>query len=189
MDGNTSPCPNDKIRHKGYTRKNTGKYVKSVCVSRVHSEKHTCPPGQIPRASYVRHVSERVQREGYTRKTKTGKSIQVRPRSLTMKVKASCIKDKGKNGQSVKMTPARIGPLKKGELKKFGYVYKLPEHIRHESLKQAIKKLGALNVYHKLDAISKLSASVAPKAAAVFAADRNWVRKTYAGANGSLHAF
>jgi len=185
MGENTSPCPNDKIRHKAYTRKNTGKYVKSTCVSRSQGEKQSCPPGQISRGSYIRHVSERVQKEGYTRKTKTGKTVQVRPRSLTMKVKAACIKDRGK---PEKLSP-RIGPLKKGALKKFGYVYKLPEDDRRESLKEAIKKLGALNVYHKLDAISKLSARVAPKASAVFAADKNWVRKTYASANGSLHAF
>ncbi len=167
-----SPCPNGKIRRRSYTRKNTGKQVRSTCVSR---DLPNCPPGQIPRSSYVRHLSEAVQQQGYTRKTKKGNTIQVRPRSATSKVKATCIKN----------SRTRIGPLKKGQLKKFGYVYKLPEQYRRKALKRAISALGPLNVYHKLDAISKLTVTLSPKASAVFTKDKNWVRSAYAGA----HAF
>jgi hypothetical protein len=90
-------------------------------------------------------------------------------------VKATCIKN----------TRTRIGPLKKGQLKKFGYVYKLPEQYRRQALKRAISALGPLNVYHKLDAISKLTVTISPKASAIFTKDKNWVRSAYAGA----HAF
>jgi hypothetical protein len=78
----------------------------------------------------------------------------------------------------------RIGPLRKGELQRFGYSYKLPESTRHSSLKAAIKELGALNIYRKLDAVAKLSVTANPVASKAFAVDRDWIRSNY-----SLSAF
>ena len=192
MERNTITCSPDKIHRRSYTRKN-GRRVKGACVSRSRSRsgsspKRECPPGQISRASYVRHITSRVRREGYLRKTKSGKTIKVHPRGTAVRVKASCIKDRGKSG---KLGPgnARIGPLKRGELKKFGYVYKLPEEPRRAALQRAVQALGPLNVFHKLDAVSKLTVLTSPRASAVFTADKNWVRSVYGGSNGSLHAF
>jgi hypothetical protein len=79
----------------------------------------------------------------------------------------------------------RIGPLKKGELKKFGYSYKLPVEKRREALQDAINKLGPLNVYYKLHAVSELTKTKAPRASAVFMEDKKWIQTVY----GPLHAF
>ena len=191
MERNTLVCSPGKIHRRSYTRKN-GRRVKGACVSRSRSRsqspKPECPPGQISRSSYVRHITSRVRREGYLRKTKSGKTVKVRPTGSAIRVKASCIKDRGTRG---KLGPgnARIGPLKRGELKRFGYVYKLPEEPRRAALQRAVQSLGPLNVFHKLDAVSKLTSRTSPRASAIFTADKNWIRSVYGGTNGSLHAF
>jgi len=163
-------CPEGTLKRKGYTRKN-GKTVKSSCVK----TRKVCPSGKLVRKAYVRTMSSRVRKEGYTRKTKSGKVITVHPTADSITVKSSCMD-----------APTRIGPLKKGELKKYGYNYKLPEAKRHSALQRAIHKLGALNVYRKLDAVAKLSERAAPVASHVFMKDKQWVRKTYANKNGIL---
>ena len=103
-------------------------------------------------------------------------------------LKSACIKDVGKPGKLPEGAP-RIGPLRKGELKKFGYLYKLPDEKRHTALKKAVKSTGPLNVYRKLNAVTKLSRLAAPAASSVFKKDRNWIRKTYANSKGTLRAF
>ena len=91
---------------------------------------------------------------------------------------ATCVRDMGKPGKLPKGAPT-IGPLKKGELQRFGYMYKLPEHDRHNALRAAIKSLGSLNVYRKLDAVAKLTNLTSPKASTTFATDRDWIRSKY----------
>lgn len=201
-------CPPNMIRRKEYTRKN-GVYVKSACIrrtskytkpavnttqrqenrlGRILGYKKSCPPGQIARKAYVRRISSQVSKEGYTRKTKSGKAIRVYPKVKSVLVKSSCIKDLGKTGKLPEDAP-RIGPLRKGELRKFGYSYKLPEEQRRSALQRAISKMGALDTYRKLNAVAKLSERTAPAASASFSADRNWIKNTYSTANGSLKAF
>ena len=179
-------CPSGQVLRKSYTRKN-GKYVHSTCVPAVRrrSPAITCPPSQILRAAYVRKLTSRVQREGYLRKTVTGKTVRVFPTSKSTYVPASCVQDVGAKGKSA--TTSRIGPLRKGELKKHGYSYKLPEDSRHIALTKAIQEFGPLNTYRKLNAVAKLSVASVPKASQIFAADRNWIRTMY-GTNGHLHA-
>ena len=157
-------CPSGYVKRKGYTRKNTGKHIKGICIrstspyaSKPESPRKTrkaCPPGKSPRAGYTRHV------------TKANGSRQ------TIRVKSACVKGSVSKVQS-------IGPLRKGELQRFGYGYKLPESTRHSSLSAAIKQLGALDVYRKLDAVAKLSATANPQSSRVFADDRDWVRSHY----------
>ena len=181
-------CPPGTIYRKSYRRK-SGTSVKATCVkgtrrvnanmSRTMSRK-SCPPGQIARSGYTRGYSSLVRKRGFTRKTKTG-YITVHPKKQITRVHSTCVKDP-KSG-----TP-RIGPLKQGELKKYGYRYKLPEPARRAALQRAISRKGALDTYRKLNAVAKLSTSVAPKASKVFSADRNWIRRTYS-TNGKLHAF
>jgi hypothetical protein len=43
-------------------------------------------------------------------------------------------------------------------------------------LEKAIKHYGALSVYHKLDAVAKLTKHTAPDASAIFSKDKEWVR-------------
>ena len=200
-------CPIGMVRRKGYTRKN-GIHVKSVCIrstskystpannttkrqenrlGRILGDKKPCPPGEIARKAYVRRMTSRIGREGYNRKTKSGKTVRVYPKVKSVLVKSACVKDLGKPGKLPEGVP-RIGPLRKGELKKYGYSYKLPEDQRRAALQRAIAKMGALDIYRKLDAVAKLSQRSAPIVSAAFASDRNWIRATYASANGSLKA-
>jgi len=175
-----SVCPEGKVRRRSYVRKNTGRTVRGTCVSVPKQEKIECPPGTVLRSSYTRHVKN----QSYTRKTKNGRSIQVHPRSHTSKIGPSCVKVSSKTGRPPS-SAVRIGPLKKGELKKFGYSYKLPVEKRREALQDAINKLGPLNVYYKLHAVSELTKSKAPRASAVFMEDKKWIQTVY----GPLHAF
>jgi hypothetical protein len=99
-------------------------------------------------------------------------------------VPASCIKDTGKPGKGVPNGQA-IAPLRKGELTKYGYSTNLPENDRRKILLEAVKDLGALTIYRKLDAVAKLSLRISPENSRIFAKDRDWIRKTF----GPLKAF
>lgn len=139
-----------------------------------------CPPGQILRKAYVRRYKTNVRERGYT--VKRGNQVyRVYPKSSSTIVQAACVKDKGLPGKG----PEEITPLRKGELLKYGYVYKKSDLDRHEALRKAAKEFGPLGLYRKLDAIAKLSIRAAPKASAIFKKDRDWVRKRL----GPLKAF
>ncbi len=204
----TRKCAPGYIRRRGYTRKNTGTRVKSTCIrstspystkpngysrtmkrrlARFTGTRKSCPPGKISRVAYVRRISSQVASRGYTKKTKSGKTIRVRPKVKSTYVPASCVKNTGKKGKLPAGAP-RIGPLRKGELAKHGYSYKAPEDTRKNALRKAIGEFGALNTYRKLDAVAKLTERTNPKAAAVFKHDRNWIQTQYAEA-GKLRAF
>ena len=200
-------CREGYIKRRSYTRKN-GTHVKSACIrktskytnrpydpaerqknrlGRILGTKKKCPPGEVSRSAYIRRFTNSVRKSGYTRKTKTGKEIKVFPTGESIFVPSSCIKDVGKAGKLANNSQ-KIGPLRKGELRKFGYSYKLPEAERHKSLEKAIRDKGPLDTFRKLNAVAKLSSTAAPAASSVFSADRNWVRKMYS-VNGSLKAF
>lgn len=155
-------CPPGYSKRSGFTRKTNGKHIKAICVvSQTKSKKQgRCGPGKILRSAYTRHI---------TGKNGVRKSVSV---------SASCIRDVGKPGKLAPGAPA-IGPLKKGELQRFGYAYKLPEGDRHTALYRAIKELGPLNVYRKLDAVAKLTHLTNPQASATFGGDRDWIRSRY----------
>ena len=205
-------CPPGYVKRAGYTRKNTGTHVKSSCIrstsghmnnfkaktqtlkskmqarlARVLGTRKRCPPGQIARDAYVRKVSHNVAQRGYTKRTKFGKVITVYPKEKSVFVPASCVKNVGKVGKLPEGAPS-IGPLRKGELKKHGYSYTLPEMQRYYALRKAVSEFGPLSTYRKLNAASKLTVSENPNASKTFAADRNWIRKTYSK-NGVLRAF
>lgn len=198
-------CPPGYVKRRAYTRKN-GAHVRSVCIrstspylqkpknnratmrrrlQAVMGTRKNCPPGQIPRAAYVRKISSTVARRGYTKRTKSGKRIRVYPQSKSVFVKSACVEDTGKAGKGAQI----IGPLRKGELSKYGYSYKLPEAQRRSALQAAVQEFGPLSTYRKLNAVAKLSALTNPNASSAFAADRNWIRKTYSDASGVLRAF
>lgn len=158
-------CKYGYTRRKGYLRKD-GVHVKGSCVK--STSKHglqtrkqgRCPPGKIVRSAYTRRV---ISKNGV---------------SKTIRVKTSCVKDMGARGKLPAGAP-KIGPLKKGELSRFGYSYKHPESDRRQAIRNAIKELGALNLYRKLDAVAKLTVLTSPKASQTFAADRDWIRAHY----------
>lgn len=181
----TKTCKKGTSRRRSYTRKN-GVRVTSACVS--HTAKVNrrssirCPPGHVTRTSYVRRLTSRVKQAGYLRRTPSGRMITVHPKKKSIAVPAGCVPA---HGHVVQARPqpqpqarpqVQIGPLKKGELRKYGYSYKNPEQIRRIALAKAISVDGRSTVYHRLNAVAKLSVSRAPEASKIFAADRNWVR-------------
>lgn len=139
-----------------------------------------CPSGYILRKAYVRKYTTGVRQKGYTVK-KGDKTYRAYPSSGSTIVKASCIKDRGKEGKG----PQEIGPLRKGELLKHGYTYRKSTDERHSALRKAVKEFGALGVYRKLNAVAKLSSRSEPQIAKVFKADREWVKREM----GPLKAF
>ena len=140
----------------------------------MRTAKKACPKGMKLRKSYTRRFTTPVKERGFTRKLKSGKNVLVHPKQNRMRVASACIKDKraAKSG-------ARIGPLKAGVLKQFGYVYRLPKEARRAALARAVGVYGALSTYRMLDAVTKLAVTKAPDASQVFAADRDWIRKTF----------
>jgi hypothetical protein len=141
-----------------------------------------CPAGQIRRKGYMREYGSTIKRNGYLVR-RSGKTVRVYPKSRKIFVKSRCIEDRGLPGKGVAALPGYNSivevPLKKGELTKFGYHSSYPKTVRRDALKKAASAYGPLSLYHKLDAVAKLSSRQAPLAAEVFARDRDWVRRTY----------
>jgi hypothetical protein len=133
-----------------------------------------CPPGYILRKGYTRKFSKNVKSNGYTVRRK-GTIYTVRPKANEISVAASCIKDRGLPGKG----PNSIGKLRKGELIKYGYQYRLSDANRRKALQKAIKQYGVLSVYRKLDAVAKLSVRTAPDASKIFSKDRNWIHDNF----------
>jgi len=74
-----------------------------------------------------------------------------------------------------------IGPLRKGELTKYGYIHvtKLPVTERRTALRKAIHEYGSLTTWRKLNAVAVYTRYAAPESSAVFKQDMDWIRKTY----------
>jgi hypothetical protein len=129
----------------------------------------TCPNGYSRRKSYTRKFSNNVAETGYTVRRK-GKLYTIRPKISSVKVPSSCVKKRSSTNNS-----AKIGKLRKGDLIKYGYQFRLSDRLRHAALEKAIKAYGLTMVYHKLDAIAKLSVRIYPDASKIFTRDREWV--------------
>ena len=129
----------------------------------------TCPEGYTIRKGYTRKISNSIGKKGYTRRVK-GVLHNVHPKTNSTQVEAACVK---------KRKTRSIGKLRKGELIKYGYQYRLSDALRRKALEKAVKQYGALSVYRKLDAVAKLSVTTAPDASKVFGKDRNWIRNSY----------
>lgn len=136
----------------------------------------SCPPGKILRKAYVRRYTTAVREKGYT-VHRANKTYRAYPKSGSTIIKSACVEDRGLPGKGPKL----FGELKRGELKKHGYVYRKTTEERHLALRRAVKEFGPLNLYHKLDAVAKLSKRTAPDVSKVFKNDRNWVRATMIG--------
>jgi len=132
-----------------------------------------CPKGYIMRRGYTRKFRPSVKTTGFTVRRK-GTVYTVRPKANTIRVPASCIKNRGLPGKG-----EGFGKLRKGELIKYGYQYRLSDSLRQTALKKAIKRFGALSVYRKLDAVAKLSLRTAPDASKIFGRDRDWVMENF----------
>jgi hypothetical protein len=143
------------------------------------TSKLRCPPGKAVRHGYVRRFGKTVMRKGYTVKKASGKEYHIKPAQKSVYVKPACIKDKGNPDKRASSPGDRIGPLRRGELKKHGYIFLKHREERHDALRKAIKEFGPLGVFRKLDIVAKLSKHSAPEASRVFKADRDWLRHHY----------
>lgn len=136
-----------------------------------------CPPGMIERKAFVRKYSTPVRQRGFTVRRSTGKVYRVHPKGKSSFVESRCVKDLGLPGRGG--TKKSFGPLRKGELAKYGYSFQSSEAARHEALKKAVGSYGVLGVFRKLDAVAKLMKRTVPEAARVFKADRDWIKQAY----------
>jgi len=95
-------------------------------------------------------------------------------------VNEQCIRDIGAPGKGIPDGPG-IGPLRKGELAKYGYsgVANLTLNDRHLALKKAVSDYGSLGVWRKLNAVSVYTRRTSPKTSKIFKNDMDWVRSTY----------
>ena len=199
-------CPSGYHKRKGYTVKATGLYVPPRCVKATTTYKESqsefrsrtaraktarlarrgltanntrkCPSGQIRRKAYVRRFTSGVKERGYTVRREGAKPYRIYPKKNYTVVRSGCIKDRGLPGKGT-ASGKTIAPLRKGELRKHGYVYRQPSDQRKAALKKAVTEFGPLGVYRKLNAVAKLSSRSAPHASKVFKSDRDWVKKTY----------
>ena len=158
-------------------RKRTRQLISKIPGIRSLTRK-ACPPGKILRKGYTRHYSTPVRQRGFTVKRSTGTVYRVYPKNKNMYVESRCVKNTGLPGKGSKSAKG-FGPLRKGELAKHGYSFRATESQRHAALKSAIEEYTSLGVYKKLDAIAKLTVRTIPRASKVFAADREWVHKTF----------
>jgi hypothetical protein len=136
---------------------------------RVKNDK--CPIGYKMRKGYTRKFKPNILSTGFTVRRK-GKLYTAHPKKAITVIPSSCIKIRNSN-------TASIGKLRKGDLIRYGYQYRLSDRLRRSALRKAIDAYGALVVYKKLDAVAKLSVSSAPDASQIFKSDRDWVRKLF----------
>ena len=139
-----------------------------------------CPPGEILRAPYRRKFNSQTKKSGYN-VHKKNRTYRVYPKAGSVIVKAACIKNRGLPGKGTNSGQA-IGPLKEGELTRYGYNAHKSVEERHAALQKAIEVYGALNVFQKLNAIANLTKRLrgnARKAHEIFASDRQWVQEHY----------
>jgi len=133
-----------------------------------------CPPGEILRAPYTRKFTNSTKQSGYN-VTRGNKTYRIYPKVSSVLVKASCMKNRGLPGKGSK----KIGPLKEGELTRYGYNVHNTTEKRKVSLMKAIAVYGALNVIHKLVAVANLTKRTSPEAHRIFVKDYKWVQKKY----------
>jgi hypothetical protein len=163
---------------KNYTRRVLGRQTARLkAMGKSGTRRQRCPNGKVERRGYVRKFAPDVIQRGYTVKRASGRVYRVHPEKQAVYVKPSCIKDRGITG---KIAPGEgFGPLRKGELKKHGYVYQESRDARYSALRKAVKEFGALGVFRKLDVVAKLSKRTVPAASRVFKADREWIRREF----------
>ena len=74
-----------------------------------------------------------------------------------------------------------IGPLRKNDLKQYGYSTRKSDNIRHRALLKASDKYGAGSVLKKLNAVYVYNRNRAPFASSVFEKDKKWLHNKYVG--------
>jgi hypothetical protein len=178
-------CPTGYHHRKAYTIRRTGTRVGAACV------RSTTPFG--PRSEFLRQTRVRMSRRlRGIRKTLRGPRrcppgmirrapyVRIRRDTRTF-VPASCIPDVGAPGKGLASGASGIGPLRTGDLSRFGYdnVVTLTQGIRHLALAKAIREYGSLTVWRKLNAVYIYTRRSSPSSSRVFKADRDWIKEHY----------
>lgn len=73
----------------------------------------------------------------------------------------------------------RIGPLKKGLMKKVGYSVTAKSKTRHRAVDRAVKKYGKLSTLRKLNAVAVYTRRTSPVKSRKFKSDVKYVQKKY----------
>ena len=114
----------------------------------------------------------KIYRKSYTRRgTRAGRKSTVR---------GQCISNVGAPGKGFRGGPG-IGPLRSGELSKFGYDHVVSKTMaqRREALEKAVKAYGSLGVWRKLNAVQVYTRRLSPASSKIFKEDMDWVRGKY----------
>jgi len=113
---------------------------RAFSVSKVMSPTKGCPPGMVKRKGFIR--SSFMKSNGTP--------------VMGSKIPNTCIPDRGSKGRAWKLRNKTlgIGPLKKGELKIFGYSASKSQPVRYSAIRKAAKAYGALPVERKLNALA-----------------------------------
>ena len=169
-------CKRGMTYRKSYTRK--GRRVAGACI---RSQTRYASPLKVSRVS-MRGValSKRalrscpkgfIKRASYRRTARNGRKTTV---------PEQCIRNVGAPGKGLATGPG-IGPLRSGELAKFGYshVVSKSKTVRHKALSRAVKEFGSLGVWRKLNAVQVYTRRLSPASSKVFKADMDWIRSKY----------
>jgi len=102
-------------------------------------------------------------------------------RGRTVRVAANCIKNVGNPGKGLSSGAPGIGPLRKGDLSRFGYdhITNMTTDARRTALAAAVKAYGSLTLWRKLNALYVYTRNTSPASSAIFKADRDWIREHY----------
>jgi hypothetical protein len=103
----------------------------------------------------------------------------IRRRNKTLRAGSSLIPDLGAIGRLFSPSRPGIGPMKKGELTRYGYKSSAPRTVRRNALRKAVQTYGATSTFRKVNALETLTKNTAPSRSKTYRADRNWVRKTF----------
>ncbi len=156
-----------------------------------------CPRGYVYRKAYTRRFHTKTRVKGYTVTRKDGTRYKIYPKQKTAVVKAACVREKSEEARirtrrrrttaspATPATPsattsAECRKLKRGEMSRYNYQYRLPASTRRLAVKKAVADMGPLRTYKKLKLASKCAAGVKPAAAKVFAGDAKYIADTYA---------
>jgi hypothetical protein len=75
--------------------------------------------------------------------------------------------------------PNRIGPLKKGLLKKTGYSVTAKTSARHKAVDRAVKRYGKLSTLRKLNAVAVYTRRRSPAKSRAFKSDVRYIQKKH----------
>jgi hypothetical protein len=111
-----------------------------------------------------------------TKRRSTKRKSPYKKRSMK---KRSTKKRSMKRRSSKRSSNRVIPPLRKGELKQFGYSSANSVASRHRALAKAIKKYGDLSVFRKINVLYVYNKNKNPTLASKFTSDKNWIKRTY----------